>query len=105
MNGSIRFKARLVARGYNQEHGLNYFESYAPTLSLTSLRLLIGLASRQNLKIHNLDITTAYLYAKLDAIAYLKWPPGLDPTTMREKKLASENNLALKLLKGIYGLV
>ena len=66
-DGSIRFKARLVARGFTQIEGEDFFETYAPTLSLGSLRLLIAIASRYKLNIDSIDIETAYLYGDVDA--------------------------------------
>jgi hypothetical protein len=43
-----RYKARLVAKGYNQIEGLDYFETYSPVAKVTSVCLIIALASINN---------------------------------------------------------
>jgi len=50
-----------MAKGYNQRHGAEYHHTFAPVARLESIRLLAALAVKLNLKIHQLDITTAYL--------------------------------------------
>jgi hypothetical protein len=51
-NGSIeRYKARLVAKGFKQRYGEDYFDTYAPVARMTSVRLIILLATYQNLEL------------------------------------------------------
>ena len=40
----VRNKARLVTKGYNQEEGINYYETYTPIARLESIRLLLAFA-------------------------------------------------------------
>ena len=107
-DGSIRYKSRLVARGFNQRQGVEWFRSYAPTLSLTSLRILLALCSKHKLDIHNIDIRTAYLYDQVDADIYLEIPKGLEINDCRTKKereiMRDRANAACHLNKSIYGL-
>jgi hypothetical protein len=56
-----RFKARLVAQGFSQTYGIDFTETYAPTLRLNSLRLLLALCAIHDWELHQLDIVGAYL--------------------------------------------
>lgn len=94
-NGSIdRYKARLVARGYEQRAGQDYHETFAPVARYDSIRTLIALATQLELKIAQFDIVTAFLNGILDEEVYLQPPKGMQ---------VGENK-ALKLIKGLYGL-
>jgi len=64
LNGNIiKRKARLVARGFTQKEGIDFKETYSPTLKQNSLRVITSLATHYNYNIHQLDIKTAYLNA------------------------------------------
>ena len=55
-DGSIdKYKARLVAKGYRQNEGLDYFDTYSPVSRITSIRILIAIASLNNMEIHHMD--------------------------------------------------
>ena len=103
-DGTIRHKSRLVARGFNQIKGKDWFKSYAPTLSLSSLRILLSLASKHKMHVHNVDITTAYLYGQVDADIHLSIPEGLEPSTAVEEQIMRDGG-CLRLNKALYGLV
>jgi len=55
-----RYKARLVAHRFTQQRGADYDETFSP-VRMESLRMLIGLAARYKLKVHQLDVSTAFL--------------------------------------------
>ena len=59
-------KARIVAKGFTQRLGIDYFDTFAPVARLSSLRLLMALAAKQKLKISQLDIETAYLNGPIE---------------------------------------
>ncbi|KRX31911.1 Copia protein, partial [Trichinella sp. T6] len=54
-------KARLVARGYSQRQGIDYEDTFAPTLGCSSLRYLLSLAAKYNLEVDQMDVVTAFL--------------------------------------------
>ncbi|GBM30328.1 Retrovirus-related Pol polyprotein from transposon TNT 1-94 [Araneus ventricosus] len=55
------YKARLVARDFEQKPGIDYFETYAPVISMLSLRLVLAIIIQKNLEIYALDVKTAFL--------------------------------------------
>ena len=61
----VRYKSRLVAKGYLQVSGRDYGETFAPTPAIASIRLIIPLALRLRFTVHHQDVKTAFLNAKL----------------------------------------
>ena len=59
--GVTKFKARLVARGFSQVYGVDYEETYAPTVHYSSLLVLFAITARQGWHLHQLDVVSAYL--------------------------------------------
>jgi hypothetical protein len=54
-------KARLVAQGFSQVEGVDYFDTYAPVARLPSLCTIIAMANRLGLELHQVDIKGAYV--------------------------------------------
>jgi hypothetical protein len=76
-DGSIdKYKARLVVKGYKQKEGVDYFNTYSPVTRITSIRTLIAIAALHNLKIHQMDVKTAFLNGELDEEIYMEQPEG-----------------------------
>lgn len=94
-DGSIkRYKARLVAQGYSQTLGVDYFETFAPVANSVSMRTLLALAAINNWNVRQLDIETAYLNAPVDEDIYMRQVPGFE----------LPGNKVLKLKRSLYGL-
>ncbi|MBW0551955.1 hypothetical protein O181_091670, partial [Austropuccinia psidii MF-1] len=87
-------KARLVVQGHRQIKGLNFEETFAPTSSFATLRLILAIASTAQWKIATFDMTAAYLHSPLNKDIYVRPPPGID----------FEHGKVLKLRKALYGL-
>ncbi|GKE35445.1 zinc finger, CCHC-type containing protein, partial [Tanacetum coccineum] len=67
VDGTIEnFKARLVIHGFKQKSGIDYFDTYAPMARISTIRLLISMASIHNLIIHQMDVKTAFLNGDLE---------------------------------------
>ena len=94
-NGQIdKYKARLCARGFTQQYGIDYFETFAPVVRMESLRILLTLAAAWDWEIHQMDVVSAYLLGELEENAFIAAPEGLDLPPGK----------ALKLVKGMPGL-
>ncbi|GFT10124.1 retrovirus-related Pol polyprotein from transposon TNT 1-94 [Trichonephila clavipes] len=93
---NIKYKARLVAAGFNQIKNIDYSESYSPVVNIESFRLLIALAAKLKLNVNFFDVKTAYLYGDLEETVYVLPPPGYE-------KLIGDDKVC-KLKKSIYGL-
>ena len=75
---AVRYKARLVIKGYQQVEGVDYELTYAPVSCLETLRLLIALAAYFDWKIDQLDVVTAFLNGLLEEseLVYMEQPEG-----------------------------
>lgn len=89
-----RYRARLVARGFTQVHGVDYSETYAPVANMPAVRLLFANAAIMGLKFKQFDIKTAFLYGNLEETVYMEQPEGFEDGT--------EQVCLLK--KSLYGL-
>eukprot|EP00833_Pecoramyces_ruminatium_P015598 jgi/Orpsp1_1/1189630/evm.model.d7180000073350.1 len=72
----IKCKARLVARGFSQILGIDYVDTFSPTLKQDSLRIITALATYYKFNIYQLDIKAAYLNAELNEEIYMEIPEG-----------------------------
>ena len=91
-----RYKARLVARGYLQQFGLDYDESFSPVVKPTIVRLLLTLAVQHGWKLKQLDVSNSFLHGLLKEEVFMTQPQGyVDPSF--------PNHLCL-LHKALYGL-
>jgi Reverse transcriptase (RNA-dependent DNA polymerase) len=70
----IKYKARLVAGGDAQVHGLDFDQSYAPVADFTVVRLILSIASRENRVFHSLDVSNVFVRAPLAEVAYVRPP-------------------------------
>ena len=95
-DGTIkRLKARLVARGFTQRPGIDYFETYVPTEPLPVIRTTTALAAAHDLHLHSIDISNTFLNGDIDADIYMRQPDSF---------VLGGRNMVCKLRKGIYGM-
>ncbi|GJY54958.1 retrovirus-related pol polyprotein from transposon TNT 1-94 [Tanacetum coccineum] len=72
----VRNKSRLVAKGYKQEEGIDFEESFAPVARLEAVRMFIAFAAHMNITIFQMDVKTAFLNGPLKEEVYVSQPEG-----------------------------
>jgi hypothetical protein len=90
----LRHKARLVARGFTQKHGVNYEETFAPTIRLDAMRMILATAAKNRWKVHQMDAVAAFLAASLQEEIFMKVPTELQQYFGKY----------VQILKSLYGL-
>ena len=96
VKADVRYKARVVAKGFTQEHGIDYEETFSPVTRYKSIRYLLAHAALEDWEIEAIDVKTAYLYGELKEEIYMAQPEGFIKSGQEHK--------VCKLVKSIYGL-
>ena len=91
-----RFKARFCARGDLQKEGVDFFDTYAPVVQWSTIRLLLSTVLTEGWATRQVDYTNAFAQANLNEEVYLEFPKMFAPK--------SRSNVVLKLVKSLYGL-
>ncbi|XP_019171969.1 PREDICTED: uncharacterized protein LOC109167406 [Ipomoea nil] len=72
----VRNKARLVAKSYCQEEGIDFDETFAPIARLEVIRMLLDYATYKDFKVYQMDVKSAFLNRLLEEEVYVEQPPG-----------------------------
>lgn len=91
-----KYKARLVARGYTQREGVDYFDTFALVVHYESIRMLLAIAAKEDYEIKQFDVTTAFLYGILKEIIFMEQPQDFVDK--------SKSNIVCRLHKSLYDL-
>nr|GFD19103.1 retrovirus-related Pol polyprotein from transposon TNT 1-94 [Tanacetum cinerariifolium] len=96
MGGILKNKARLVARGYHQEEGIDFEESFAPVARLEAIHIFLAYAAHKNMVVYQMDLKTAFFNGNLREEVYVSQPDGF---------MDQDNpNHVYKLKKALYRL-
>ncbi|KAF1318037.1 Integrase catalytic core protein, partial [Globisporangium splendens] len=107
----VRYKARVVAKGYSQCHGIDYEETYAPVAALTSVRAFLATSCSEQMEVQQWDVDTAFLYGDLEETIFMEVPEGSLEFLLKfgTKDIGNtadidDNQLVCRLRKSLYGL-
>jgi hypothetical protein len=96
-DGSLaRHKARWVVRGFSQQPGIDFDETFSPVVKPATIRIVLSIAVSRSWPIHQLDVKNAFLHGNLDEEVYCQQPPGFVDTRCPD--------YVCRLHKSLYGL-
>ncbi|KAG7578454.1 Retrotransposon gag domain [Arabidopsis thaliana x Arabidopsis arenosa] len=95
-NGEIeRYKARLVAMGNRQVEGLDFDETFAHVVKMTTIREFLKIAAVKRWEVHQMDVHNAFLHGDLEEEVYMRLPLGF---------VSQDKSKVCRLKKSLYGL-
>nr|GEX63522.1 hypothetical protein [Tanacetum cinerariifolium] len=92
----IRNKSHLIVRGYRQEEGIDFKESFAPVARMEAIRIFLAYAAHKSFMVFQMDIKTTFLHGSLKEDVYVCQPEGFID--------ADHPSHVYKLKKALYGL-
>ena len=89
-------KVRLVALGCRQMYGIDYNETFAPVVTMTTIRTILAVTAHLDLELEKMDVVTAFLNGDLEEDIFMAVP--------EELKICTTKNKVCKLQKSLCGL-
>ena len=95
-DGKIRYKSRLVVKGFAQKQGIDFNEIFSLVVKLNSIRTLLSIVAIQNLELEQMDVDTTFLNGDLEEEIYMLQPQGYEAK--------GKEKMVCRLQKILYGL-
>ena len=92
-----QYKARVVAKGFNQQPGQDYFETFALTMQQATVCIVLALAAIEDMELRSVDISYVFTNSDIDVEIYMKEPDGF-------KTKQGGKRIVYQLNKSLYGL-
>ena len=92
----VKYKARLVVKGFSQKQGIDFDEIFYPIVKMSSIRVVLGLVANLDLKLEQLDVKTTFLHGDLKEESYMDQSEGF--------KVKGKEHIVCMLKKSFYGL-
>jgi hypothetical protein len=89
-----RYKASLVTKGFQQVHGIDYDDTFAPVRKMESIRLALAIAETKGWEVHEMDMKNSFLHGDLSEEIYMEQPKGF----------MQDSYFVCRLKKSLYGL-
>ena len=97
IDGSVnQYNVRLVAKGYAQKHGIDYDETFAPVAKMTTVHVLLAVATAKGWHLHQMDVKNESLQGELQEQVYMVQPTGFHS--------GMSTSVVCRLKKSLYGL-
>jgi hypothetical protein len=85
-----------LPRGFSQQPGIDYGETFAPVTRLDTIRFVLAIATQNKWHVYQMDVKSAFLNGMLNEEVYVDQPPGFEVKGQEQK--------VYKLKKSLYGL-
>jgi hypothetical protein len=92
----VKHKARLIARDFIQQEGINYDDAFVPSARIESIRILLALTAQEGWHVHHMEIKFAFLNGDLKEEVYVRQSPDF--------VVSEEEGKVLQLCKALHGL-
>ena len=92
----MKYKARLVVKGFLHKKGVNFDEIFSLVVNMASIRIILGLVISLNLEFEQLDVKTTFFHGNLHEEIYMEQLEGFE--------VSGKENLVCKLKKSLYDL-
>ena len=92
----VKYKARLVVKGFNQKQGINFDEIFSPVVKMSSIQVILGLTASLDFELEQMDVKTAFLHGELEEEIYMVQLEGFEAKR--------KEHMVCRLKKSLYGL-